>query len=344
MVKGTWLLGGILVCTVLSDAGLAQAIGKFQKKEDAVVASQTALTQPAARLGKDKQRPDINQGDLFAGKGTQLQAVIESKIKVLKRLIELTADSDPEKPDLLFRMAELCAELMRIHNFRARELDEKIYAAHKAEPSKVSALEAEQKSLEKQEKDWLLEAVKHYLTVANQPKFQSYARLDEVLFYLAYLLTQVNKEEQARGYFQRLIKDHPQSAFLPHAYLSFGEYFFEKRDLENALRFFDGDRYRLGEFVIMPNHVHVLIELLSQHSLGSIVSSWKRFSARAANQVIGRSGPFWQDDYWDTYIRDERHFESTVGYIENNPVKAGLVGAAEDWPWSHIRRRSTRQT
>ena len=59
-----------------------------------------------------------------------------------------------------------------------------------------------------------------------------------------------------------------------------------------------------------------------------------------ANQAIGRSGPFWQDDYWDTYIRDERHFESTVGYIENNPVKAGLVVDAADWPWSHIRRRT----
>lgn len=114
--------------------------------------------------------------------------------------------------------------------------------------------------------------------------------------------------------------------------------------VETALLYFDGERYRLIAWTIMPNHVHVLIELLSQHSLGSIVSSWKRFSARAANQVIGRSGPFWQDDYWDTYIRDERHFESTVGYIEANPVKAALVGAAEDWPWSHIQRRSTTPT
>lgn len=114
--------------------------------------------------------------------------------------------------------------------------------------------------------------------------------------------------------------------------------------VETALLHFDDERYRLIAWTIMPNHVHVLIELLGHHSLGSIVSSWKRFSARAANRMIGRSGPFWQDDYWDTYIRDERHFESTVGYIENNPVKAGLVGAAENWPWSHIRRRVAAQT
>ena len=110
--------------------------------------------------------------------------------------------------------------------------------------------------------------------------------------------------------------------------------------VESALLHFDGERYRLIAWTIMPNHVHVLIELFGQHSLGSVVGSWKRFSARMANQAIGRSGPFWQDDYWDTYIRDERHFESTVSYIENNPVKAGLVVDAADWPWSHIRRRT----
>ncbi len=111
--------------------------------------------------------------------------------------------------------------------------------------------------------------------------------------------------------------------------------------VENALLYFDGERYRLIAWTVMPNHVHVLIEISERYSLGSIVGSWKRFSARLANQAIGRSGPFWQDDYWDTYIRDERHLESTVSYIENNPVKAGLVGDAADWPWSHIRHRVT---
>jgi len=114
--------------------------------------------------------------------------------------------------------------------------------------------------------------------------------------------------------------------------------------VETALLHFDGERYRLIAWTIMPNHVHVLVELLGQQALGSVISSWKRFSARAANPVVGRSGPFWQDDYWDTYIRDERHFESTVEYIENNPVKAGLVFNPTDWPWGHIRRRASRKT
>jgi len=112
------------------------------------------------------------------------------------------------------------------------------------------------------------------------------------------------------------------------------------RIVEDALLHFDGERYRLIVWTIMPNHVHVLIEPLVGQGLGNIVGSWKRFSARMANRALGRSGPFWQDDYWDTYIRSERHFVSTVSYIENNPVKAGLAKHPADWPWGHARRTS----
>ena len=109
--------------------------------------------------------------------------------------------------------------------------------------------------------------------------------------------------------------------------------------VEDALLYFDGVRYRLMAWTVMPNHVHVLIDPDSGQTLGNIVSSWKRFSARMANRHLGRSGPFWQDDYWDTYIRNERHFESTLIYIENNAVKAGLVANSACWPWSHARFR-----
>ena len=109
------------------------------------------------------------------------------------------------------------------------------------------------------------------------------------------------------------------------------------RIVEDALLHFDGERYHPIAWTIMPNHVHVLIEPKADQSVGNIVSSWKRFSARMANRALGRSGPFWQDDYWDTYIRNERHFESTISYIMNNPVKAGLAQEPADWPWGHAR-------
>jgi putative transposase len=103
--------------------------------------------------------------------------------------------------------------------------------------------------------------------------------------------------------------------------------------VQNALLHFDGERYRLLAWCIMPNHVHVVIEILNQ-SLGDTVRSWKSFSARRANLILGRSGAFWHADYFDRYMRDEKHLEDTVNYVESNPVKAGLAGEARGWPWS----------
>jgi hypothetical protein len=63
----------------------------------------------------------------------------------------------------------------------------------------------------------------------------------------------------------------------------------------------------------------------------------KRFSARQANRQLGRTGPFWQTEYWDRFIRDERHFAATEDYIDQNPVKAGLAAAAALWPYGSAR-------
>jgi putative transposase len=109
--------------------------------------------------------------------------------------------------------------------------------------------------------------------------------------------------------------------------------------VQNALLHFDGERYRLLAWCIMPNHVHVVIDILD-HSLSAIVRSWKSFSARQANVVLGRSGAFWHADYFDRYMRDEEHLTATMDYVEQNPVKAGLVGEARDWRWSSAAMRS----
>jgi REP element-mobilizing transposase RayT len=110
--------------------------------------------------------------------------------------------------------------------------------------------------------------------------------------------------------------------------------------VQDALLHFDGERYQLLAWCLMPNHVHVVIEMLDAHSLSDIVRSWKTFTARLANVSLGRSGPFWHADYFDRYMRDEQHFSQTVEYVENNPVKAGLVQTPADWTWSSARSRA----
>ncbi|GIV55346.1 MAG: hypothetical protein KatS3mg040_0114 [Candidatus Kapaibacterium sp.] len=104
--------------------------------------------------------------------------------------------------------------------------------------------------------------------------------------------------------------------------------------VQDALLHFDGERYRLLAWCIMPNHVHVLIETLPGHRLSDIVHSWKSFTANEANRLLGRTGAFWQREYFDRFIRDETHLRATIEYIENNPVKAGLVRSASEWRFS----------
>ena len=107
--------------------------------------------------------------------------------------------------------------------------------------------------------------------------------------------------------------------------------------VEHSFFAFDGDRYRLHAWTIMPNHVHVLFGMIGDSTLSDIVASWKKYTARRCNQQLGRSGPFWQADYWDRFVRNDAHFEAAVGYIDNNPVKAGLVQAPAEWGWGSAR-------
>ena len=109
------------------------------------------------------------------------------------------------------------------------------------------------------------------------------------------------------------------------------------RLVEQAFFYFDGQRYRLIAWVVMPNHVHVLIEQFEGQPLDKIIHSWKSYTATEANDYLRRQGKFWYPDYYDRYIRDERHFANAVNYIHNNPVKAGLVEQAEDWEFSSAR-------
>ena len=106
------------------------------------------------------------------------------------------------------------------------------------------------------------------------------------------------------------------------------------RLVQNALLYFDGVRYHAIAWVVMPNHVHVLIETVEGYPLHQILHSWKSFTAKKANQILGRSGRFWFPEYFDRYVRDERHLSDSVRYIHWNPVKAGLVESPEDWPFS----------
>jgi REP element-mobilizing transposase RayT len=91
--------------------------------------------------------------------------------------------------------------------------------------------------------------------------------------------------------------------------------------------------YDLGAYVIMSNHVHLL--LFPKIPPARLLQSLKGAIAREANRVLGRTGePFWQPESYDHWVRDDAEGQRIARYIENNPVKAGLVARAEDYRWS----------
>lgn len=97
----------------------------------------------------------------------------------------------------------------------------------------------------------------------------------------------------------------------------------------DALNRFDGERYHLHAWCVMPNHVHVVFQTRQRYKLEEILHSWKSYSANEANKVLGRSGEFWQREYYDHLVRDDTELARIVNYVLNNPVKAGLG----NWNW-----------
>lgn len=106
-----------------------------------------------------------------------------------------------------------------------------------------------------------------------------------------------------------------------------------------SLHHLNGQYYELDTFCVMSNHVHVVFTPLrdddGEHlALQRIMHSFKRYTARKANQVLGREGQFWQHESYDHVVRDEDELNRIRQYVLNNPVKAGLVDQPEAWPYN----------
>ena len=94
--------------------------------------------------------------------------------------------------------------------------------------------------------------------------------------------------------------------------------------IADAMRFFDGQRYHLDAWVVMPNHVHAIFQAIPPHTPKGILHSWKSYSANQINKRIGRSGPLWQKESYDHIIRSPAQLNHYRQYITDNPMKAGI--------------------
>ena len=137
---------------------------------------------------------------------------------------------------------------------------------------------------------------------------------------------------------------------LPHWQLSGSTYFItfrlnsgfiskdERRMVLDAIKHFHRIRYWVTAAVVMPDHVHlllkpVIIEPEVDFSLSKILQGIKGFSAREINKYRGTKGALWQDESFDRIVRDNDAYLEKWDYIRNNPVKAELCNAPEDYPF-----------
>jgi Rad3-related DNA helicase/REP element-mobilizing transposase RayT len=101
------------------------------------------------------------------------------------------------------------------------------------------------------------------------------------------------------------------------------------RIVAEAIKKFDQARYRLLGWCVMPNHVHAIVQPVSDFTLASILHSWKSFTSHAINKLLGRGGELWQAESYDHLIRNEADLIHAIEYAWNNPDQAGLAG----WKW-----------
>lgn len=99
--------------------------------------------------------------------------------------------------------------------------------------------------------------------------------------------------------------------------------------MAGALKFFEGERYELLGWVLLPNHVHVLVRPYGDHELEDVMHSWKSYTAQKANAILERQGAFWQREYFDHIMRSDEALLKFASDLRKNPGRSGL----RNWPW-----------
>ena len=156
---------------------------------------------------------------------------------------------------------------------------------------------------------------------------------DSLPEYVVHELLELPEDERSAGLNQRLDRGYG-SCILEQPRIA--------KIVEGNMNYFDGDRYRLNEWVIMPNHVHVLIDK-PQAPLRKIMHGWRSYTSNRIQEVLPDhetpdEGRLWQPGFYDRSIRDRAHYWNCCRYTWLNAVKAGLSDTPWDWEWSSACR------
>ena len=141
----------------------------------------------------------------------------------------------------------------------------------------------------------------------NSPAFRDGMLNKEEIERLKYLLSDKIEKCLDAGYGESFLR-RPEFAYI----------------VQESLKYFDGIRYLLHAWSIMPNHVHVIVEPFEGFEIEKIVHTWKSYTAHRINKLLNRTGKFWERESYDHIIRSEKEYWVQIEYVWRNPEKAGL--------------------
>jgi type I restriction enzyme R subunit len=170
---------------------------------------------------------------------------------------------------------------------------------------------------DREKKDWVLRAV-----VKQSANEREVAGLDFSQFHWSQLLLSLPENERSKF---NANFDHCRETKLDEC---LGACLLKNAELSeivaSSLMSFDRERYCMGDFVVMPNHVHMLVAFSSPETMKAQFASWLQYTARRINEITNSSGHFWQQEPFDHLVRSVDQYEYLRKYIEENPKKAGL--------------------
>ena len=225
----------VLVATLLASASSAWADGKYKRQQDVKVnVTLSDRVKPIQTQPKSVSefKPELNADQVLSIEGL-VSNIRNEQEQILAQLIDQTPDSEvEEKSDYYFRLGELYAKQQRLYRLKSAEA---AIAVDKAKtPQQKAQAQANANKAADMAKQYLLKAVKTYKGLTDNDAFRNYPKMDMALFYYGYTLQGGHYMKEARAVYDKLLKNYPNSKYVPEAHLAFADYFFEQGQLDDA--------------------------------------------------------------------------------------------------------------
>jgi tetratricopeptide (TPR) repeat protein len=225
------VLLGVLLGNAAADAPKAKYTRSTDVKVDVKLSDRVKPIQTKAPDAKSNQ-PELNADQVLSIEGL-VGGIRGEQEQILVDLIKDTPDKEvEEKSDYYFRLGELYAKQQRF--FRLNSVDNQIKADQAKKPGDKSKFKAQADDGAKKAKDYLLKAVRTYKALTDNDAFRNYPKMDMALFYYGYTLQGGKYMKEARAVYDKLLKNYPNSKYVPEAHLAFADYYFEIGQLDDA--------------------------------------------------------------------------------------------------------------